>query len=202
MPGFNIGGSQPNQPRNTVEFHRAHRWIISSLGIPTAVGGTSTTEKLRLYAQSIQLPSLSFEEKKIKGGNSYYKIAKRADWQDVVVKFYDVHGLFDLFNKWQDAIWTPEEGIKVPSGYKGDPKFRLLAGDGGKVQEYRLKGAYPKLINHGEMSYTSSEVKILTVTFSYDFAEVEFFSPQPSRGGNGNTRSVGGARRVGGLIPR
>lgn len=195
MPGFKVGG-QGSGPSNTVDgkdFHRKHRWRISSLGIPSSNSqsqnqsslgqtrergggpntGSGATSKA-LWAQSLQLPGLEFTEEQIKSPSMVYKVVSKAKWKNCVVKFYDVWGLFEEFEAWQQKIWTPGKGIQPAIDYKGEPIFELLDGEGNVKQSYTLKGAYPLFIDHGELTYESSGVKILSVTYSYDYAEVEF----------------------------
>jgi hypothetical protein len=188
MPGFNIQGSGTgSNPNHKVEFHRVHRWIIEDLG--TASGG----DPLRLYAQSVQLPSLTFDEEKIKSGASItYKIAKKANWQDFTIKFYDVYGLYKLFDTWQKRIWNQDTGIGRADQYKRSVILLLTDGEGNEKQKYTAFGAYPKSITHGDLSYASSEVKLLTVTYSYDFATVEFKDV-----GKGGTPSGGSVQNGG-----
>jgi hypothetical protein len=174
MPGFSIEGFAvaDGAPRNTAELHREHRWRIDSVGIPPTV---AIEPPGKFFAKSVQLPSLVFEEEKLKTGSSIdYKIAKLAGWQDFTIKFYDVYGLYRTYQAWQEAIWTPEEGIKAPSDYKGQPIISLTDASGEAVQTYTAFGAYPKSITHGDLSYESSNIKLLTVTYSYDYAQVEF----------------------------
>ena len=197
MPGFNIpskAGGGGTGPSNKVEFHRQHRWFIESLGIPPIGGsrpgsGAQGVAAKALFAQSLQLPSLEFEQEEIKSPSLVYKVAKRAKWKNCVVKFYDVYGLYKKLEEWQKKIWSPENGIQSAIDYKGEPIFVLVDGKGQPKQRYLLKGAYPLNIDHGELSYTSSEVKILTVTYAYDYATIEFMDDQQddSNAPNGGT---------------
>lgn len=194
MPGFKIGGNGDGIS-NFAEFHRQHRWKIESLGLPSGTG-TPAQNKLALFAQTLQLPSIDFEEEKIKTGTSIvYSVVKKAKWKPVTVKFYDTYGLFKVFDEWREKMWTEKEGIKAPSVYKGNPKFVLTDGKGVVKQSYELIGAYPKHVNHGDLSYASSEVKLLVVTFSYDYAKIKL-EDEPSQATKGN--STGGTRARGG----
>lgn len=171
MPGFAIFAG--DGPSNTPEVHRNHRWSIV-VDFPIGSGGSPAAERLgTLYAQNVMIPELSFEEEKILGGSIEYKIAKKASWGDVTVKFYDVYGLYQSYREWQQLIWTPETGIGKASDYKGRVHINMLDGSGTVKQQYTLRGAYPKRISHGELSYTNSDLKILTIVFSYDFADIE-----------------------------
>lgn len=193
MPGFAIGGGAG--PSNAAAFHRSHRWQVATLGIPASATGSpaqaasqSGTTLRRTgagapgggrgagrpisYVKSIQLPSLSFEEEKVMGSSFYYKFAKAAVWEDVTVKFYDVFGQYEDLRIWQRAIWEPIAGLRPATIYKGEPIFELLNNTGAVAQRFKLVNAYPKKISHGELSMTSSEIKILSVTFSFDWAEI------------------------------
>jgi len=175
MPGFRLAGRgqspQDYTPSNNSEFHRNHRWRIDDIGVPPTI---AINPEERFYAQSVQLPSLVFEEEKLRTGSAInYKIAKKAEWQDVTIKFYDVYGLYEIYKDWQDAIWTQKEGIGSPSFYKGQPIISLTNAEGNVTQQYTMYGAYPKSITHGELSYADSIIKLLTVTYTYDYAQMK-----------------------------
>lgn len=178
MPGFFWGSGGPANAKD-VEFHRAHRWEIEDLGIPNATVSGSVTRATaslnpRFYAQSLQLPNLTFEEEKVKSASLIYKVAKSAKYSNTVVKFYDLWGLHKVFKEWQDLIWTPEEGIKAAQDYKGIAIFNLTDGRGNDKQCYEIHGCYPVNVTHSELTYTNHNIKILTVTYSFDFARVTF----------------------------
>ncbi len=177
MPGFKITGGTAEateSAQSTAEFHRSHRWSIVSIGFPSAVAGQtgSRDESPRLFAKSLKLPVLQFDEELVLGGSSYYTFAKAAAWQSAEVTFYDVFGLFNLLAQWQQLIWSPANGLNVADIYKGNPQFDLLDGAGTAVLSFKMTGAWPKAISHGEMSYTSSEIKSVTLNYAYDFAEI------------------------------
>lgn len=176
MPGFIIGNQDGRGPNPKAEFHRSHRWIIENLGVPSGISGGTATDSPRYYAKTLELPSLSLEEEIVDGGSVRYKLAKKATWDNITLTFYDVHGLFPVFHAWQKLIWTQERGIGLANDYKGRPSFLLLDGMGEKQQTYTLIGAYPVKVSHGEMSYATSDIKLLSVTYSFDWAEMELIT--------------------------
>tara|TARA_R100001244_G_scaffold25113_3_gene25505 strand:+ start:13037 stop:13690 length:654 start_codon:yes stop_codon:yes gene_type:complete len=202
MPGFAISGKEKGQnPNYKAEFHRAHRWMIEDIGVPMSsnsnnnVGGTQTRGgfnasgmaskgDLKLYAKSLKLPSLSFEEVKVNAGSLTYSFPKKAKWENVVVEFYDVYGLHQIFRDWQDKIWTPDEGMKIVDAYMGEPIFKLLDGQGKEQQKFTLKNSYPINVDHGELSYDSSDVKLLIVTYVFSHAVIEI-KDRPTSSGPG-----------------
>lgn len=159
-----------NAPTITNEPLRAHRWIIQKLG-NTFVGDAT---KLLFVAQSFTPPNRTIEPREIQGGQLVYKFAEKVNWDDVVVSFYDVRDMLPKLEEWHDTVYTNEDGIKVHSsggGYKQESIFTLLSGQGIPVREHKLHGSWPKRIEHAEMSYTSSELKLVTVTIAYDWSE-------------------------------
>lgn len=197
MPGFNIQGMNPLGIKHNTEFHRNHRWTILNLGVP----GAQPEE--RLYAKSIQLPSLVLDEENIQSGAAVlYKIAKKAKWQDITVKFYDVYGLYEHFRKWQDRIWNPNQGIGLAANYKSLVEFALTDGMGEEKQIYTAYGAYPKSVTHGELSYDNSDIKLLTVTYSYDFAKIVTMDKDGTSTGGGANDGGSGPPSISGLSPQ
>ena len=63
-------------------------------------------------------------------------------------------------------------GTHSPSGgYKQESKFDLLDGSGATINSYTLKNSWPINISQGKLTYTDTEIKIVTVTLAYDWAE-------------------------------
>lgn len=205
MPGFAIGGNGSG-PNNTDQFHRVHRWRVASLGIPSSavsasgsLGGTRTRSgagggvdnRPISYVKSLQLPSLSFEEEKVMGSSIYYKFAKSAVWEDVTVKFYDVYRQYEDLRTWQRAIWLPETGLQPANVYKGMPVFELIDHQGRTVQRFELINAYPKKVDHGDLTMTSSEIKIISVVFSFDWANIFVGDSNAISASNNGTTTTG-----------
>ena len=200
MPGFIIGG-QPGgegarEPANTVETLRAHRWKIVNLNdeISGDVFGPD------IIAESLQLPNVDIEVQEVKGALITYKFAKSVRWDDVTVTFYDTAKLLPrLIEEWRDKVYTNEKGIRPHKGYKVDAAFELLDGAGNSQLKVTLKNSWIRRIMHGPLSYASSDIKIVTLIISYDFAEFEGVGEQsdttdqesmtPAGAGSGSSKS-------------
>jgi hypothetical protein len=167
MPGFNIGGQEG--PSNTTELYRTYRWFIETM----MVDGRSMLNPYKLlYVKSIQLPGFNIEEEMIQGSAIKYKFAKTVNWDDVLVTFYDTEGIMEGLKSWQDLVWTPELGVQPASKYKGVTTFVLTNGEGSPTGfTFILRNCWPKSIKHGSLSYDSSEIKLVELTLSYDWAE-------------------------------
>lgn len=181
MPGFNITGQEG--PSNTMEVHRDHRWRVENFGLPMELASEETiawTRRLHLYAKSLDLPSVSFEEAEIEGASIKYKVATKATFEPVTLTMYDVIGMHKIFDNWQKLIWTPQAGIQPANKYVGEPRFSLLDGAGNVLRTYTLINAYPKSVTHSELSYQSSELKLLKIVYSYGWMELDLSSDTPS----------------------
>lgn len=177
MPGFNIGGGGGNnEPSNTVEPLRNHRWRIISLGADGVDGGVISRDKL-VYAKTLQLPEFAVEEEMVTGAAIKYKFAKIVNWGDVTVSFYDVSGVHSGLTTWQGKVYTAEAGIKPADEYKKQCRFQMTDGAGKEDGPlYILKGSWPKTISHSALSYEDSDLKLVNLVISYDWAEVKFLT--------------------------
>lgn len=167
MPGFNIGSGNSGDPSPNTEVHRAHRWRIETLGALQNTGNF-------LYAKTLQLPNFSVDEETYIGASVKYKFAKVINWEDVTVTFYDVIGLYEQLFGWQNQVFTPNEGIKPADDYKEESRFVQTDGMGEQAgPRYILKNSWPKTISHSPLSYESSEIKLITLVLSYDYADIQ-----------------------------
>jgi hypothetical protein len=168
MPGFNIGSDASSEASITVTTHRSHRWRITSLGEGLI------NKPTMLYAKSIQLPGFSIEEEIVVGASIKYKFAKTVNWEDVSLSFYDVMGMIGDMRTWQDKVYTNGEGINSANDYKKTSSFILTDGVGESTgPTFTLKNSWPKSISHSELSYDNSEIKLINMILSYDWAEIE-----------------------------
>jgi len=177
MPGFVINGKGEPGPPNTIDLLYNHRWMITQLG-PISQNDT-------LVARDLGLPDLKFDKQEILAGLIWYKYAKSVRWDDASVTFYDNGDIGKKIQEWQDSVFTVADGIKQhhPSGgYKKDSIFSLLDGEGTERQKFTLKNSWPISISPGKLSYTDTNIKLLVVTLSFDWAEFETTNESQSHG--------------------
>jgi hypothetical protein len=172
MPGFNIN-NQGSGPSNNTETLREHRWLIKQLG-------SITDGNTLLFAKELTLPDFRAERQEVLGGTLWYKFAKSVKWEDCRVLFYDTGEIVPQLYKWRHKVFNVANGIGVHSsaptkggmdaGYKQQCIFELLDGKGVAVHTVNLIGAWPSQISEGNLDYTSSAIKLVTVTLTYDYA--------------------------------
>ena len=169
MPGFIIDNYGAGV--GTPKVHLQHLWTIARLG-PVSIGQNSPAR----YARDMTMPKFQVEFESVQGAAISYKYAKSIKWNDAAVTFYDVEGLAAELEKWREKIYTDAEGIKAASpigtGYKDNCIFHLIDGDGNVKTTYTLKGSWPSEIDYGRLTYTESDAKIITVTLTFDTAEI------------------------------
>jgi hypothetical protein len=173
MPGFNIGGGtslwqKSSTLRTTGDVHRAHRWAILDL-----LGLFSTTDNTTVYAKECTLPEFGLEEEQMDGASVKYKIATGATFNDVTVVFYDVYKLFNKLKEAHRAAWTPETGLSPANNYMGQVRYGQRDGRGAFTDIYTLRNAWIKRIAHSNLTYESSDIKVITLTIAYTWADHE-----------------------------
>jgi len=115
----------------------------------------------------LTLPTRAFEQLEVMGLSQKYKFAKSVTFDDVVVTFYDLYGLQKLVEDSMDKIWNLNEGLQTE--YKDRAIFVLLDGEGIPAAKFTMENAWPKKQTHSQLSMSSNDFKLLTVTFAYDW---------------------------------
>ena len=172
MPGFAIGDNIlpvfAQDPSATVDPLRSYRWRIATITQP---GGQAIYTSSEVIPVELTLPSKSFEQLEISGVSQKYKFAKSVSFDDVTVTLYDLVGLQKKFEDWMDKVWTKDAGLQTD--YKGTAEFHLIDGQGGEkpLVSFKLINTWPKKLNHSQLSMSTNEFKLLTITFAYDWYE-------------------------------
>lgn len=171
MPGFNITGSsgnnQPDHRLSSVkDTHRSHRWKVSYI-----VG--NDLKDFYVYAKTIGLPDISIEHENILSGSLEYQFPKSVKWEDVTVSFYDVYGIYNVLTDMFGKMWTPETGMRPADEFMDDSIFELVDGYGNIVDRFTLINSWLKSISHGQLTYESNDIKLISITIAYTHAEYD-----------------------------
>ena len=187
MPGFVIGGGPfkpvggvstgevTGIPLATREFYYKYTWEIQSYFEDDGAAGGRTLDGNNplVYLKDATLPTFTAQVDSIIGTSLEYKWAKSVIWEDIKVTWYDTVGLVDIMKRWRKTIWTKNVGIKPGSFYNKKSQLRnfLPTWDHETAIKWTLHNSWPKIIKHGDLTYTQSDVKLVEVTISYDWAE-------------------------------
>lgn len=169
---LNVGGGRA---RPDSEYYYSYTWSIDDI--------FGDSDSLLINARDMTLPAFTADKETVLGGSVDYKFAKSVSFDDVKITWYDTVGLIDVMKKWRQSVWTQETGLSPAGRYKKVSHQRQyianIAPDGGDNKSrdirYTLHGSWPSTIRHGDLTYTSSDVKLIEVTITYDWADEETY---------------------------
>lgn len=181
MPGFKIGDTKENNivgfNLNTVtdEYYTNFFWDISHI-LDDFLKNNNTFKKSLLALKDCKLPTFTVEEEKVLGSSVEYKFAKKVNWDDISITWYDNFGLLSVMKTWMNSVFTLKSGMALASTYKKETKILVYTPSNSSRQVYTLNQSWPKAIKFGDLSYTSSDIKVIEATISFDYAEYAEFT--------------------------
>tara|TARA_R110000751_G_scaffold92334_2_gene180760 strand:+ start:2074 stop:2655 length:582 start_codon:yes stop_codon:yes gene_type:complete len=178
MPGFRVGSEGGNNDTWGIglsdKFHYTYTWKIDQL-----LGEISNQTTNRVHAKDVSLPALNVSLERYVASSLEYKFAKHVSFDDVKITFYDAVGLYKKLRKWRESVYTWQEGVRTAEEYKKYSSIEIYdptwedAGVNSDAYRYDLIGSWPSKIRHGDLTYTSSDVKVVEVTLTYDYAVIQ-----------------------------
>lgn len=145
-------------------------WEIENLfGRQFNNSGRISSSLIQLLSAS--LPTFTVAKESYVGGSLEYKFAKHVSWDDIKVEWYDTEGLLDAIRDWRRTVWTEECGLGAANDYKRRSLLTNFLATGTKPQQYCLHNSWPSVIRYGDLSYADSNIKLVEVTVTYDWAE-------------------------------
>lgn len=170
MPGFMVRGVGGHRGREDGrrEYYYNYFWeIINLFETPLTQQGPSQIVGLK----DATLPTFTVNKETYLAASLEYKFAKSVNWDDVKVSWYDHVGLLQTMKDWRANVWSPECGLADANHYKRRSIIEYYLPTGQKTCGWTLKNSWPSQIRHGELTYTTSDVKLIEVTITYDWAE-------------------------------
>jgi hypothetical protein len=162
MPGFKIDG-KGDGPDATAEVYRAHRFELKTfLGKP---GNKAPWNTLK----DADLPDKALEELQIKTIGATYRFAKQISYSDLKLTFYTPSKLIPEIEELFDKAHDTDEGLKDFDKYVGEIVLQLYSGE--ETIDYTFKNAFISNITNGQLSYGSSDLKLITVTIKFSWYE-------------------------------
>jgi hypothetical protein len=187
MPGFRIRdvGSTEDDAVNhrtevyykytfKVDFNRILKGRTGAVGFPARVANFNDPNA-GVMVKDVVLPNFTVNKGTVKGAALEYKHAKSVTYDDVKVSWYDTEELLSTILLWRSTVWSPQLGLSATNEYKAISVIeQYLPSDGltAPTREYKLINSWPSVIKHGELTYTDSEVNLVEVTLTYDWAEI------------------------------
>lgn len=165
MPGFKVSGLGEPADSRIIPYYK-YTWEIDKL-FDDVVDGPL------IYLKEASTPSWTIEKEEVMGASLKYKFAKSIAFDDIKVSWYDTDGLAEIIRGWRRRVWTPEEGFKNPAEYKRLSVIRPMTYDLTGDVVWTLHNSWPQAVRCGDLTYSDSDVKLVEVTISYDWAEEE-----------------------------
>ncbi len=169
MPGFMVNGIGGNGrfAKATERYYYTYTWEFDNI--------LGDNDQILINAKDMTLPTFNTSKETVIGASLEYKFAKTVNWEDVKIVWYDCVGMLAILKKWKESVWTPDTGLQPASNYKRESTVSYYPpdkedGDDKDDVKYKLINSWPSLIRHGELTYTTSDVKIIEVSLTYDWA--------------------------------
>jgi len=171
MPGFLVGpiGGHSRPSSGRVEYYYTYFWEL--LNIFVDQNGQSNSESPLIQLQRATTPTFTVNKEQYLGSSLEYKFAKSVTWDDIQLTWYDSVGLLDIVRKWRKSVWTEDRGLSPASTYKKNTTLRSYLPTGKSGVIWLLYNSWPSVIKHGELTYVNSDIKLVEVTVTYDWAE-------------------------------
>ena len=142
-----------------------HRYLFQIDGIPAYTVKTGNR------------PHIDFEVVTLEHMNVKRYVKGKGEWQTLDLKLYDpvVPSAAQAVMEW---VRLSHESVTGRDGYsdfyKKDVTIQVLGPVGDIVEEWKLKGAWVKTANFGELNFESNDPADITLTLQYDYAILQF----------------------------
>ena len=169
MPGFIINGSGgPDQPPNTIETKRKHRWVFES------IADTPMESNILLLLKSATRPHFTLEEPQLHHNQEVAYFAGKQTWETITLTWYDGEQDPDVsraaFEWVQSIVDLQSIQVNPPAEYKKTGNLLMLDGTGQPIERWQIFGIWPKEVNWGDLDYSDTEIMTFEVIFRYDRA--------------------------------
>ena len=150
---------------NSWEPKTKNRFIFYVEGIPSFLIKTANR------------PSPTSGEVVIDHINVQRKVKGKSTWGDVTITMYDAitpsaaQAAMEWFRMSHESV-TGRDGYA--DMYKKDCSIVILGPTGDKVEEWTLKGAWPKEVTMGDLDWSAEDVMDVSVNLSIDYAILQY----------------------------
>jgi len=146
------------------------------------VSNSQDVEPVWYWAKTVSKPSFEVSTTEHQLVNHKFKYPGIVTWNDINLTVVDT-GLKaeEILNKFKSTgynyptAFEGTEGISklLSSEYFDEFVIQQLDGSGAAIETWRLKGAFIKSLNFGDLDYESDSLVTIQFTISYDWAELD-----------------------------
>lgn len=164
MPGFKVGDIGPDSVSGRPKTYYSYTWEIPFIFDASGLRGPL------VYCREVTLPTFTVGQEQVKGASLVYKYANDVTWDDIHLTWYDTEGMLEILKRWRERVWTVDKGLAAADDYKRRTLLLSTLPDGTAAQRWELVNSWPSSIRNGDLTYTQSDVKVVDVTVTYDWA--------------------------------
>jgi hypothetical protein len=146
------------------------------------VSNSSDSEAVWYWAKSVTKPSFEISSTEHQLVNHKFKYPSILTWNDITMTIVDTgdktKGLLEQIIKTgynYPTEFTTTEGISkgAANEYLDELTIQQINADGETIENWKLKGAFIKSTNFGDLDYESDALVTVQLTIGYDWAELD-----------------------------
>lgn len=155
------------------DWHRDHRFRLTSF-----FNNIDSSFKDYLnQVKDITLPDKEIDELSIKTPGTTYKFPKQANYSDLKIKFYSNSSFLSKVQSISENVHSISEGVGDYNKHM-DLVAISIFGTGNVARDrqlikYRYFNSWISSITHGDLSYSSNDIKIITVNVKFSYYEMD-----------------------------
>lgn len=143
------------------------------------VPGGGLPEDIRFSAESATVPKSTNDPMVVPWMNGDYKIPGVTKYENIEVglRVSELNNMriYNLIYNWYKMIYDPATGIQqVPSTTMKDGKITLLNYQGNPVKTWDVINMFPTNCGGTTLSRESAEKQVMSISFAYTYATLEF----------------------------
>jgi hypothetical protein len=154
------------------EIQRTNNFYIT---LDLSAFGAADAGLMSLACETTGLPNSNTDPLEAPYGNSVVKVAGKTTFDDISITIKDFieKDIEAVLMKWRYAVYNPETGkVGWAANYKREARITLYAPNGTCERTWMATGVWPTGIELGDMDYSSSDLRKITMTLSVDHAQV------------------------------
>ena len=104
------------------------------------------------------------------------KVAGKTNFDDISITIKDFveKDIEAILMKWRYAVYNPETGkIGWAKTYKREARITLYSPNGTRERSWVAQGVWPTSVELGDLDYSSSDLRKITMTLSVDSAYMD-----------------------------
>lgn len=144
---------------------------------PAGINASVGQEDAIYLVKTATMPSTILEEVVLNWQGFNWKFADKHTYTDITVTFnVDKEAkIRETFEQWSNLAHNPETNFyNTHDVYMVDQRLQMVGYQGDIILEFTLFDAWPKEIGQISMDYSSSEVAMFDVTFTYSYHKTSF----------------------------